>query len=143
PVSLMGPTGVRAKIPKERETVLIIGNQFSLAFLRSYGASLRKAGNQVIYLGHFNAKEEVYCQEQLENAADVIIWNTKKGQPIIAKRNQDRSLPSVDIIQALIAYAQEKNSETYEFPRIQDVDRIFVVGDTELLRRFQAVRKTE
>ena len=33
----MGPTGVRAKIPSEHETVLIIGNQASFPFLRNYG----------------------------------------------------------------------------------------------------------
>ena len=52
PVSLMGPTGVRAKISSEHETVLIIGNQSSFAFLRNYGAGLRAAGNRVIYLAN-------------------------------------------------------------------------------------------
>ena len=34
PVTLMGPTGVRAKIPTEHETILIISNQNNFAFLR-------------------------------------------------------------------------------------------------------------
>ena len=74
PVSLMGPTGVRTKIPTEHETVLIIGNATSFAFLRSYGAEMRTAKNKVIYAGQFENKEEVFCQKELENVTDSILW---------------------------------------------------------------------
>lgn len=137
-VSLMGPTGVRAKIPTERETVLIIGKQSSFAFLRSYGPIMRAAGNRVMYLGIFDQKEEVYCQTQLENAADVILWLTRHGDPIQPTRADDYSATGDDVITALIDYAQRHQ---VAIP-LTDVDRIFVVGDTELLRRFQAARKT-
>ncbi len=49
-VSLMGPTGVRAKIPTERETVLIIGKQSSFAFLRSYGPIIACCGQSCYVL---------------------------------------------------------------------------------------------
>lgn len=137
-VSLMGPTGVRAKIPNERETVLILGNQASLGFLRSYGPVLRAAGNRVIYLGLFDHKNDVYCQSQLENATDAILWLTKQGECVPPTRTNDYSAIGDDPVSALIDYAQN------HFPLIPltDVDRIFVVGDPELLRRFQAARKT-
>lgn len=142
PVSLMGPTGVRAKIPAEHETVLIIGNQSSFAFLRSYGPELRAAGNRVMYVAQLADKEELYCQSQLENAADSIIWLTKNGECVTPNRTEDYSLTQTDVIQVLVDYAQGK---LHGNPLISlaDVDRVFIVGDTELLRRFQAARKTQ
>lgn len=137
PVSLMGPTGVRAKVPSEHETVLIIGNQASFPFLRSYAKEVRSAGNHVIYLGAFTDKSEVYCQEQIENVTDTIIWLTKNGEQIKPIRANDHAATGDDAIAALIAYAKEKSA----IP-LTNVDRIYIVGDTELLRRFQAARKT-
>lgn len=134
PVSLMGPTGVRAKVPGAQETVLIIGDYSSFPFLRSYGAELRAANNRVIYLGQFSDKEEVYCQQELENNADSIIWLTKKGEPIKTNRPQDYSLNHDDMITALVDHAKVTS--------LADVDRVYVIGDTDLLRRFQSARKT-
>jgi NADPH-dependent glutamate synthase beta subunit-like oxidoreductase/NAD(P)H-flavin reductase len=118
PVSLMGPTGVRAKIPKEHETILIIGSAASFPFVRGYGATLRTAGNQVIYLCQLNDDDELYCRPELERCVDTIIWQKK----------------SDNIITTLIQYEQGN--------MLANVDRVFVVGDTTLLRLFQSARKT-
>ncbi len=143
PISLMGPTGVRAKISHEHETVLIVGNQLSIAMLNSYGPALRHAGNKVIYLGHFKSKEEVYCQEELEQAADLIIWSTVDGKPPTPTRPQDYSAQG-DALDILLHYAQGKCDPQKRHPEIPlaDVDRIYIIGDTNLLRRFQEARKT-
>jgi hypothetical protein len=118
PVSLMGPTGVRAKVPSEHETILIIGNASSFAFVRSYGTALRAAGNRVIYACQVEDPSLVYCLKQLESATDVIIWQSE----------------GKDILTSLIAYQEGRP--------LADVDRVFVVGDTTLLRQFQTARKT-
>lgn len=142
PVALMGPTGVKAKIPGEHETVLIVGNQSSFAFLRSYGPELRAAGNRVIYLGQFENKDEVYCQTQLENATDAIIWLTASGDTITPTRSTDFALTGDNAIQALIQYAKEKVANNADAISLTDIDRVFVVGNTELLRLIQSSRKT-
>jgi NADPH-dependent glutamate synthase beta subunit-like oxidoreductase/NAD(P)H-flavin reductase len=134
PVSLMGPTGVRDKIATEHETILIVGNQLSIALLHSYGPALRAAGNHVIFVGNFNSKEEVYCQDALENAADLIIWNIKSGEPIALQRPQDISTQG-DCLEVLIRYAEK-------IP-LADVDRIFLIDHTDVLRRFQDARKLQ
>ncbi len=143
PVSLMGPTGIRAKISHEHETVLIIGNQLSFPLLKSYGTALRQAGNKVIYLGNFKTKEEVYCQEELEQIANVIIWCTLHGNPITARRPQDYSAQG-DALEVLLRYARLSKNPHKPHPEIPltDVDRIYLSGNTQLLRRFQEARKT-
>lgn len=133
PVSLMGPTGVRTKIAKEHETVLMIGNQLSIALLNSYGPALRQAGNRVIYLGNFKTKEELYNQSVLEQCADLIIWSTQSGEKISSQRSQDYSAQG-EAVDVLVEYAP--------LIPLADVDRIYIIGNSDLLRRLQAARKT-
>lgn len=140
PITLMGPTGVRAKIAHHHETILIIGNQQSLAFLRSYGPALRKKNNRVIFLGYFSSADEMYCRERIEQAANVVIWLTHDGQPIPTHRAHDYSLSNKSIVSTLVAYQQGKLSHQAPLVSLQDVDRIYLVGDTELLRQFQVAR---
>lgn len=141
PISLMGPTGVRAKIPTEHETVLIIGNQASFAFVRSYGAALRELGNHVIYLCQLNNESELYSQAQLEEAANVIIWNVKDGHHGIKSRAQDYFSITDNVIAALEDYEKNQGNKEGALP-LANVDRIYIVGNTDLLRTFQAARKT-
>jgi NAD(P)H-flavin reductase len=131
PVSLMGPTGVRTKIPGEKETALIIGNQGSFAFLRSYGKPMRAAGNHLIFVAQLNNEDEIYCREELEQYADTIIWVTANGEPVKNIRAQDFACSGENALDALIA------SRT----SLHDVDRVFLIGDTNLFRDFQSKRK--
>lgn len=142
PVSLMGPTGVRARIPEERETVLIVGNEFSFSFVRSYGPALRAAGNRVVYLCQLETKDDLFSQKSLESAADVVIYQTREGEPATITRINDCTTQGSKIATALIAY----NSGTLgKQPNISlhDTDRVFVVGNSDLLRQFQTARSNE
>lgn len=139
PVSLMGPTGVHAKIPGEHETVLIVGDQSSIAFLRSVGPAMRGSGNRVLYVGHFNTPQEVYAQDKIEAASDAIIWLSSNDELIPITRQSDLATQSDNVVKALIAYQQGNFGK----PTIslEDIDRIYVIGNTELLRQFQAARQ--
>jgi len=144
PVSLMGPTGVRNKIASEHETVLIVGNTVSLALLQSYGKALRHAGNRVIYLGYFNHKTDVYCQDRIEECADVILWSTKESDLIPARRAQDYTISALHPLDILVRYAEGMLSTHKPHPEIplSDVDRVYIIGGSDLLRSFQEARKT-
>jgi NADPH-dependent glutamate synthase beta subunit-like oxidoreductase/NAD(P)H-flavin reductase len=133
PLSLMGPTGVRAKIANEHETVLIVGNALSIPLLLSYGPALRAAGNHVIFVAVVNSKNEIYSKENIESATDKIIWITKDTHLIEATREQDVAIQG-DFLDVLVMYAAR-------IP-LSDVDRIYLVGNSDLLRRFQEARKT-
>lgn len=135
PVSLMGPTGVRAKVATTHETVLIIGNQLGIPLLSSYGTALRQAGNRVIFIGYFGNADEAYDKEVIEQAADVIIWVTASGEKIIPTRQQDYSFEG-EYLDALLAYAQTENS-------LHDVDRVYIIGNSRALKQFQQARKPQ
>ncbi|MES2218590.1 MAG: FAD-dependent oxidoreductase [Pseudomonadota bacterium] len=142
PVSLMGPTGIRNKIAQEHETVLIIGNSISIALLMSYGTALRAAGNRVIYLGNYKSSTELYGQDEIEKAADVVIWNTQEGL-IPARRPQDYSA-SGECMDALLRYAYGALDAKKPHPEIPltDLDRIYLVDNTDVMRSFQDARNT-
>lgn len=140
-VSLMGPTGVRTKIPAEHETILIIGDRSSFAFVRTYASAARAAGNRIIYFCLLEDECDLYDQTPLENATDMIIWLTKNNL-VQATRDHDLSGHSENLIATLAEYAQGKLFHKEVAIHLADVDRIFVVGDAELLRTFQAGRNT-
>ncbi len=131
PVSLMGPTGVRAKISHEQETVLIIGGQESIAFLFSYGHALRQSGNRVIYLGVFSHENEIFHQSDIEQYADVILWNIGSDVKSLTLRPQDKIVTG-HYIDVLTNHAEHIS--------LGDVDRIYLIGNTQLLKDFQAAR---
>ncbi len=152
PVSLMGPTGVRARLAEHPETVLIAGDQSSLAMLQAYGPALRAQGNRVLYLGLFKSKEELYCQGKIEESTDVAIWVTESDEKIPVNRVNDISVAnSADPIAVLVDYATGKlnkiNSTNHKDQKIlntillEDIDRVLLIGNTSLLRSFQAARQ--
>lgn len=136
PIALMGPTGVRAKISHEQEVVIIIGDQSSIPFLHSYGEALRAQGNRVIFIGIFQHRDEVYCQETLENVTDYILWITQSGRLITPKRIEDYSTKG-SVVDNILHYAK-----TYPHIPLSNADRIYLIGDTGLLKQFQAARTT-
>ncbi len=141
PITVMGPAGVRTKIPEEGETVLILGGRLSAAQLLSVGTALRAAGNKVLYFGGFETAAEVFCQKEMEAAADRIIWVTQHGAPVQTNRPQDRSV-SGDLISALESYAKgEMDIDVPEIP-LSQVNRVLLIGKFPFLRAMQMAKAT-
>ena len=118
-VSLMGPTGVRAKLSHQQETVLILGDVMSLPLLKSYGTALRKTNNRVIYLGLLTDDEKTYCLASFQQAADVIKTSNHYSLNIL-----------------------EQYATSHPTIPLSDVDRIYVIGSADILRQFQEARST-
>jgi NADPH-dependent glutamate synthase beta subunit-like oxidoreductase/NAD(P)H-flavin reductase len=127
PISLMGPTGVSTKIDDGSKTVMVIGGRLGAADIRAVGPAMRSAGNRVLYIAGFQTADEVYCQDELEAAADVIVWITACGEPVRARRPQDCSA-SGDFLAAAPAIP------------LQDVDRVLIIGTHRLVRLINDAR---
>jgi NAD(P)H-flavin reductase len=141
PIACMGPTGVRAfAAEKSGETYLYIGGVLGAAQFRSVGAALRAGGNRVLYVGAFDAATELNHRDALEAAADAVLWVTRQGAPIAARRPQDRSYAG-DVIDALVQYASGALGE--QPIAIRDVTRLWVSGSSRLVRRVRDARARE
>lgn len=140
PISLMGPTGVHARIAAGGETVMVIGGQLAAAEIRTLGPALRAAGNRVLYIAFFETAEEVYGQIELETATDVIVWITAKGNLVPVSRSQDYSVQG-DLLDMLTTYAKgEMLGKTPSIP-FAEVNRVLIIGSNHLVRRIQDARR--
>ncbi|MDH5558648.1 MAG: FAD-dependent oxidoreductase, partial [Alphaproteobacteria bacterium] len=129
PVILMGPTGTPTDIPKG-ETVLLAGGGLGNAVLFSIGQAMRAAGNKVLYFAGYKQMVDRYKIEEIERAADVIIWCCDEAPGFEATRPQDRALPG-NIVEAMRAYASgELGDQAVPFA---DVDRIVAIGSDRMM----------
>jgi NADPH-dependent glutamate synthase beta subunit-like oxidoreductase/NAD(P)H-flavin reductase len=140
PISLMGPTGVATKIYDSGETIMVIGGRLGAADIRAVGPALRAAGNRVLYIAGFQTAEEVYCQDDLEAAADVIVWITARGEPVPTRRPQDCST-SGDFLTKLTDYATGKLSDNDPPIPLQQITRVFIIGTHRLVRMISEARE--
>jgi NADPH-dependent glutamate synthase beta subunit-like oxidoreductase/NAD(P)H-flavin reductase len=133
-VILMGPTGAPTHTPAG-ETVALVGGGLGNAVLFSIGAALRKAGSKVVYFAGYKALRDRYKVEQIEAAADVVIWACDEAPGFPARRPQDKSFVG-NIVTAMEAYATGKLGAAPI--KLQDCDRIVAIGSDRMM---QAVGK--
>jgi NAD(P)H-flavin reductase len=138
PVALMGPTGVRTAIPHGNETILFIGGRHGAAHVQSTGKALRESGNRVLFVGCFDSAQDVFCQDEIEAAADTVLWITASGAPVKPRRPQDRSV-TASVLDGIIQYAAGKLGDI--LIRLQDVTRVQVTGSNRLVRLIRDGRK--
>jgi NADPH-dependent glutamate synthase beta subunit-like oxidoreductase/NAD(P)H-flavin reductase len=140
PVALMGPTGVRATIPDGGETILFVGGRHGAAHVQSTGKALREKHNRVLFVGCFDSARDVFCQDDIEAAADAVLWITAGGAPIKPRRPQDRAV-TAPVLDALVQYASGKLGDVPI--KLEEVTRLQVVGSNRLVRLIRDGRKKE
>ncbi|MBL8935719.1 MAG: pyridine nucleotide-disulfide oxidoreductase, partial [Archangium sp.] len=136
-VVLMGPTGAPTEIPHVKETVLLAGGGLGNAVLFSIGQALRAVGCRVLYFAGYRKHSDVYKLDELEQSADQVIWAVDSGEPLPARRPQDRSFVG-NIVQAMVAYAEGK-LDTREFD-LKTVDRIIAIGSDRMMKAVKDAR---
>ncbi len=138
PVVLMGPTGAPTEI-EQGEKVILAGGGLGNAVLFSIGRAMRAAGNEVIYFAAFKRGEDIFKREDLEAAADVVIWSTDAGDEIEtnAKRPFDRHFRG-NVVQAMQAYAGGEFGDV-KIP-LDECDRIVVIGSDRMMNAVRQAR---
>jgi NADPH-dependent glutamate synthase beta subunit-like oxidoreductase/NAD(P)H-flavin reductase len=134
-ISLMGPTGVRSKIPRGEETILIIGGQMAGAHLRAIGPLLRASGNRVIFIGAYKKFEDIHFKQELENAADCILWIAQEGHQTPLLRAED-SMIKGDLIASIMAFAKQHTQ------LLKSVDRVHLIGTYRFIKLMQSARES-
>jgi NADPH-dependent glutamate synthase beta subunit-like oxidoreductase/NAD(P)H-flavin reductase len=130
PVVLMGPTGTPTEI-HANDTVALVGGGLGNAVLFSIGAATRAAGSKVIYFAGYKALRDRYKVEEIERAADVIVWCCDEAPGFTPGRPQDRSFVG-NIVQAMAAYGSGRLGET-DIP-LSDAGHILVIGSDRMMQ---------
>jgi NADPH-dependent glutamate synthase beta subunit-like oxidoreductase/NAD(P)H-flavin reductase len=129
PVVLMGPTGTPTETPGG-ETVLLAGGGLGNAVLFSIGRTLRLNGSRVLYFAGYKRTSDRYKEEEIETAADLVVWCCDEGPGFTPSRAQDKSFVG-NIVEAMAAYAK---GELGAPPiRLSEVDRLIVIGSDVMM----------
>jgi len=141
PIVVMGVTGTPTDIPRG-QTVMLLGGGLGNAVLFSIGKAMRAAGNQVIYFAGYRNSGDVFKVEEIEAAADLIIWSVDKREgntAIEPTRPQDKTFVG-NIIESVLAYAKGELGETPI--HLDDVDHLIVIGSDRMMDAVKQARKT-
>ena len=129
PVILMGPTGAPTRI-EPRETVVLCGGGLGNAVLFSIGQAFRAAESKVLYFAGYKKAIDRYKIDEIEKAADVVVWCCDEQPGFEPRRTQDRSFVG-NIVQAMDAYASGRLGSCGL--RIEDADRLIAIGSDRMM----------
>jgi NADPH-dependent glutamate synthase beta subunit-like oxidoreductase/NAD(P)H-flavin reductase len=129
PVILMGPTGMPTHI-EANETVMLVGGGLGNAVLFSIGAAFRAAGSKVLYFAGYKKAIDRYKVEEIEAAADVIVWCCDEAPGFTPGRPQDKTFCG-NMVQAIAAYTRGELGEA-PIPT-QAVGRIIAIGSDRMM----------
>ncbi|MDX1374255.1 MAG: FAD-dependent oxidoreductase [Burkholderiales bacterium] len=129
PVVLMGPTGTPTEI-HGGETVLLAGGGLGNAVLFSIGQAFRAAGSKVLYFAGYKKVVDRYKIEEIERAADAVVWCCDEAPGFTPGRDQDRSFLG-NIVQGMEAYASGRLGE----PPIamRQASRVIAIGSDRMM----------
>ena len=136
PVILMGPTGTPTETPA-RETVLLVGGGLGNAVLFSIGQTLREKGSRVVYFAGYKKIIDRYKVDEIERAADVVIWCCDEAPGFAATRAQDRAFVG-NIVEAIAAYGRGDLGEAEIV--LNTVDRIVAIGSDGMMNAVARAR---
>jgi NADPH-dependent glutamate synthase beta subunit-like oxidoreductase/NAD(P)H-flavin reductase len=138
PVVLMGPTGSPTEIPRG-ETVILAGGGLGNAVLFSIGQALREVGSRVLYFAAYKKVIDRYKIDEIERAADVVVWCCDEQPGFSPARDGDKSFVG-NVVQAMCAYAEGRLGPV-AIP-LADADRIVAIGSDRMMAAVAESRHT-
>ncbi len=140
PVILMGPTGAPTEI-ESKETVVLVGGGLGNAVLFSIGAAFRARGSKVLYFAGYKKMIDRYKVEEIEAAADVVVWCCDESPGFAPSRAQDMSFVG-NIVQAMLAYAEGKLARPPTVS-LKEVNRLIAIGSDKMMAAVALARHAE
>ncbi|HKU86083.1 MAG TPA: FAD-dependent oxidoreductase [Casimicrobiaceae bacterium] len=129
PVVLMGPTGTPTVIEQDK-TVLLVGGGLGNAVLFSIARAYRDAGSRVVYFAGYRRMADRYKVEEIEAAADVVVWCCDEGPGFLPSRPQDRAFVG-NIVEAMRAYASGRLGA--QAIALAECDRVIAIGSDKMM----------
>jgi NAD(P)H-flavin reductase len=133
PVVPVGPTETLAG-----ETVLLVGGGLGNAVLFSIGAQLRARGSRVLYFAGYKTIANRYRVEDIEGAADQVIWCCDEPPGFTPGRPRDLAFVG-NVVQAIEAYGSGAFGPA-DIP-LEEVDRIIAIGSDGMINAVAEARR--
>jgi NADPH-dependent glutamate synthase beta subunit-like oxidoreductase/NAD(P)H-flavin reductase len=138
PVILMGPTGTPTETPG-METALLVGGGLGNAVLFSIGQQLRASGSRTIYFAGYKRMIDRYKVDEIEKAADAVVWCCDEAPGFAPSRPQDRTFTG-NIVAAIEAYGRGDLGATDI--SLSAVDRLVAIGSDGMMAAVARARHT-
>ncbi|MCC6608840.1 MAG: FAD-dependent oxidoreductase [Burkholderiales bacterium] len=129
PVVLMGPSGAPTHIAPN-ETVVLVGGGLGNAVLFSIGQAFRAQGSKVLYFAGYKKAIDRYHVQNIEAAADVVVWCCDEEPGFAPRRPQDLATVG-NIVQAMEAYADGRLGP--QPVDMRDADRMIAIGSDRMM----------
>jgi NADPH-dependent glutamate synthase beta subunit-like oxidoreductase/NAD(P)H-flavin reductase len=129
PVVLMGPTGTATETPPG-ETVVLVGGGLGNAVLFSIGAAMRAAGSKVLYFAGYKKLADRYKVEQIEAAADEVVWCCDEAPGFTPTRAGDKTYVG-NIVEAMAAHASGMLGEAKV--KMREANRVVAIGSDGMM----------
>ena len=134
-VVLMGPTGTPTEI-HSGEVVALVGGGLGNAVLFSIGKAFRDKGSKVIYFAGYRNKDSLFMQDEVEQAADEVVWCCDSGT--ITPRRDSDTFFNGNVVDAITQYSKG-NIPNMRFD-LSSVNRMIVIGSDNMMRAVQNMR---
>jgi len=127
---VMGPTGAPTETPGD-ETVVLVGGGLGNAVQFSIGQALREAGSKVLYFAAYKGPGDRYHIENIEAAADTVVWCCDLEPGFKPGREGDKTFVG-NVVEAMNAYAKGELGET-KIP-LSEANRMIVIGSDVMMK---------
>jgi len=134
-------TGAPTHIP-QNITVAMVGGGLGNAVLFSIGKAMRAAGNKVVYFAGYKKPVDVFKVEDIEAAADVVVWSVDPAPGVTAiKTNRPQDMSNVgNVLDTMVAYATGKLGEVKI--SLADAEEMIVIGSDAMMAAVKRARST-
>jgi len=129
-IILMGPTGAPTQTPGG-ETFVLVGGGLGNAVLFSIGQALREAGSKVLYFAAYKGCGDRYHIDNIEAAADTVIWCCDEAPGFEPGRGGDKTFVG-NVVEAMTAYAHGDLGETSI--SMKDASHMLVIGSDMMMK---------
>ncbi len=128
PIILMGPTGTPTEIYANKN-IMLVGGGLGNAVLFSIGKAMRESGSKVLYFAGYKKAIDRYKVEEIEAAADVVVWCCDEESDFKANRQSDRTFTG-NIIEAIKAYGEGIIAGEIA---LNEIDHIIAIGSDKMM----------
>ncbi|MBV6486518.1 MAG: FAD-dependent oxidoreductase [Pseudorhodoplanes sp.] len=137
PVVLMGPTGEATHI-EAGQTYILAGGGLGNAVLFSIGQAARAKGSRTIYFAGYKKPQDRFKIDQIEAAADVVVWCSDEAPGFEPNRPQDRAFVG-NIVDAMAAYA--RGALGAQSLRLDEAKHLIAIGSDGMMAAIARARE--
>jgi NADPH-dependent glutamate synthase beta subunit-like oxidoreductase/NAD(P)H-flavin reductase len=135
-VVLMGPTGEPTHV-EAGQTYILAGGGLGNAVLFSIGQAARAKGSRTIYFAGYKKPQDRFKVDQIEAAADVVVWCSDEAPGFEPARPQDRAFVG-NIVDAMGAYARGELGN--QAIRLDEAQHLIAIGSDGMMNAIARAR---